>query len=158
MACKCKRKRIGSSKGRSVAISQEDILWGVAGAATGLIANKFLAMAKDKLPQGVLKDNLGKVVPIAKAAGGGYMAYKNDLARNWRFFGLGLAGTGVNELGQKLAPEYFVSVGNIESDMYKLIGNSELIEIPVNPSEEIVTDPPPFEEEVVMGTDEYLVL
>lgn len=128
--CGCK-KSIGSmarkSRSRSTKVTMEDALAVGAGAVLSVVANKVI---NQTIPEN-LAPTVGKFVPIAKAAGGAYLA-SSAKDRRLKMFGLGVAATGALELGQKFAPE-FVQIGSA-GDMYQRLGSAapSLTEIPLS--------------------------
>lgn len=122
------------SRKRSVTITQEDVMYVALGAAGGMALNGVLNKALEKMPN---KEMIGKAVPAAKLLGGGFLATQKKQSRNIRMIGLGLAGTGAVELGQKFAPEYF-SIGS--ADIFDYLGSSDLTRVPVIPAAPLEED------------------
>lgn len=148
--CGCTNK-IGRMAKKSVSITTEDVTWAVGGALVSLGANRLINQAIAKMPEGN-QATVAKAVPVAKVLGGGYLAIKKKTPRNWRFFGLGVAGTGAVEAGLQLAPEYFMTGTADGSNVFDLIGNSDVVNIPVVPSASLEPQKGElFEEEMIMG-------
>jgi hypothetical protein len=105
----------------------EDGIAVAAGAVASVVANKLI---NSYIPEGQA-DMIGKIIPVAKAAGGIYLATMVK-DRRAKFFGLGMAATGAIELGQKFAPE-FVAIGSA-GDIYERLGGlgTSLTEIPLS--------------------------
>lgn len=153
MGCACKRK-IGMVKGKSISVSTEDIAFAVLGAVGGLAVNGVLNNTLATQPEGT-RQMVGRALPFVKIAAGGYLAANKKTDRKLRFAGLGLAATGGVEAGVKMAPQYF-SISGTGADVFALIGNSNVVEFPVVPSEP-VQQGRLFEEEAVLGSyaEEY---
>lgn len=155
MGCGCKKNRIGMArKGKSVTVTSEDVVFAVIGGVGALLVNGALNKALSNQPEGT-RQMVGKALPFAKIALGGYLAMDSKMDRKARFAGLGIAATGGVEAGIKMAPQYF-SISGTGADVFDLIGNSNIVSLPVVPSQPLSSGRL-FEEESVMGTnaDEY---
>lgn len=141
-------------KSKSFTVSTEDIAFALVGSVGALAINGVLNNALASQPEGT-RQMVGKVLPLAKVALGGYLATNPEVDRKLRFVGLGMAGTGGVEFGIKMAPEYF-TISGTGADVFDLIGNSNIVSLPVVPSDPI-SKGQLFEEEAVMGSysEEY---
>lgn len=126
-----RRRRIGSTAAK---FSMIDVAAGVAGGVVGLGANKIINQFVDKQPDKT-RAILGKAVPAAKIAIGGYLATQKKMKRNVRFFGAGLATAGGIELAVQVAPEYVGIAGT--GDLYQQIGSADpLLRLAYDPAVE----------------------
>lgn len=154
MSCGCKVGRM-ATKSKSVTITTEDVLWGVGGAVVSLAANKVVNQATQSMPDNT-RQMIARGLPLAKAGGGAYVATRKKTPRNWKFFALGVAGTGTLELGIKQAPQYFSIGGAGNADVFDLIGNTNTVEIPIEPSKSLNSGSGDgFVQEPILGTDQY---
>jgi len=141
-------------KSKSVPITTEDVLWGVGGAVASLAANRVVNQATAKMPENT-RQMIAKGLPLAKAGGGAYVATRKKVSRNWKFFALGVAGTGALELGIKQAPQYFSISGAGGADIFSMLGNTSTVEIPIEPSGSLNAGGDGFVQEPILGTEQY---
>ncbi len=112
---------------KRVSIGWNDVLAAGGGALAGLLANGFISKVTDRIMPGN-QDMMRKAIPLAKLAGGGYLAVKSK-NRMVKFAGIGFAGVAAIETATQFAPETFALNG---VDVFSMIGNtgdSMLLEI-----------------------------
>lgn len=142
-------------KSKSVTITTEDVLWGLGGAVVSLAANKVVNQATQSMPENT-RQMIGNGLPLAKVGAGVYAATRKKTPRNWKFFAIGAAGTGALEFGIKQAPQYFSISGSGGADVFDLIGNTNVVEIPIKPSGSLNTGAGEgFVSEPILGTEQY---
>lgn len=155
--CKIGRSMARSKKGGGITVTTEDVMYAVAGALGGLAINGIANKALESQSEGV-RNTFGKALPILKVAGGAYVAQNKTMSRALRFAGLGVAGVGGIELGVKFAPNY-LSINGTGSDVFALIGDTRVVNIPITPSASAGQDDAMFAEEPVAGTDpDFMIL
>lgn len=124
-----RRRRISGSAAK---FSTNDIAMGILGGVGSLAANRLINQVVAKQPEKT-REILGKAIPAAKVAIGGYLATHKKMKRNVRFVGLGMAASGAIELAVQVAPNY---VGiNGTGDLYQQIGSADpLLRLTVDPA------------------------
>lgn len=153
MCNECKIGRAMARKGRSksVAITTEDVVFGIIAGGAALAANKGLNVILEKQPDST-RTMIGQVLPFLKAAGGAAVAMNKKMDRRVRFGALGVAFAGGIETIARFAPEY-VKVGSGSADIFSLIQGTDVTQIPVNPNSQLAPGAQPmFKESQVLGT------
>jgi hypothetical protein len=124
-----RRRRIS---GTAAKFSTNDLAMGILGGVGSLAANRLINQVVAKQPEKT-REILGKAIPAAKVAIGGYLATHKKMKRNVRFIGVGMAASGAIELAVQVAPNY---VGiNGTGDLYQQIGSADpLLRLTVDPT------------------------
>lgn len=128
----------------------EDIAFGIGGAVAGLALNPLLSKALASQPEST-RSMIGKFLPAAKVAGGGYVALNKKMDRKMRMAGLGLAAAGGIELGVVYAPGV-VSISGT-GDVFDMIGSPDVLELPIAPSAPLERSA--FAGDAILGTAPY---
>lgn len=151
--CGCnKRKRIsGMAKSykkylkKSASVSIQDVMAAGAGAGAALLLNGLVAKA---VKNEDTRAKVGKVLPIAKAALGGYLFLNSD-DRMMQFGGIGMLGVGTVETLQTSAPQYFATLSG--TDIFAMIGSpDDGITLSLDPGS---YEPNVYEDATMMGVE-----
>lgn len=134
--CGCKIGRSMARKGKGTKLSTEDVAWAFGGAVSSLFVNRGVNMATKSMDAGT-REMIGKGLPMAKMLGGGYVALNRKTPRNWKFFAIGVGGTAAVEAGIKFMPQYFAIGAADGSNVFDVIGSSNLVELPIAPNTDL---------------------
>lgn len=145
-----------AKKSRGFNITTEDIVFAGIGGVIGLAVNPLVNRAVAGQSEEV-RNAVGTALPVAKVAGGGYVAMSKQRSRKMRMMGIGLAAEGGVELGLRFIPEKYVSIAGVQNgDVFSTINGTTAIEIPVNPSAGANLPAAGFEQEAILGTQELV--
>lgn len=140
------------AKGKNVGLTVNDIGWAMAGAVGSVFSNRAVNEAI-KTQSEQTKKMVGDAMPIVKIAGGGYVATRKKTPRNWKFFAMGVAGTGAVEAGIRFQPKFFRIGSPDGTNVYEMIGDT--VRMPLDPAKDL-QQTELFEEERVLSTaDDY---